>query len=246
MSLFSIIVCTYNSEKTIERCLNSIFEQDFDDYEVILQDGKSSDQTLAISTRFVHLGTKIVSVSDLGIYDAFNKAVARCTGEYIIFLNSDDLFNSKDVLSALAKPLLASKPGAVHGNLLMVNAEGRSVRRWISRNFKTNRIKLGILPPHPACVLKRQHMNAVGDFNTDYLISGDTDFLMRYFMKFPSDTVYVDKIVTKMYLGGVSTGGLKAEYIKFNEDRIIFGKYVNFPTLRVIFKKIHKLTNFLQ
>jgi glycosyltransferase involved in cell wall biosynthesis len=245
MALFSIIVCTYNSEKTIERCLQSIFEQDFDDYEVILQDGKSSDQTLAVATRFVHLGAKIVSAPDLGIYDAFNKAVARCAGEYIIFLNSDDLFNSKDVLSALSKPLIASKPGAVHGNLLMVNAEGHLVRRWISRNFKTSRITLGILPPHPACVLKRRNMNAVGDFNTNYFISGDTDFLIRYFMKFPSDTVYIDKIVTKMYLGGASTGGIKSEYIKFKEDRNIFGKHFYFATLRVIFKKFYKLMNFL-
>lgn len=245
MALFSIIVCTYNSEKTIDRCLGSIFEQDFKDFEVILQDGNSSDGTLVAAEKYRQLGVNITSSVDHGIYDAFNKAVSRCSGEYVLFLHSDDLFNSTDVLSTLAQPLSASKPNAVHGNLLMVNAEGSTVRRWISSGFKHSRMKFGILPPHPACVLKRCNMLILGPFNTDYLISGDTDFLIRYFLEFPTDYVYVNKIVTKMYLGGASTKGLKSEYIKLKEDRLIFKNFYYFPTLRALLKKANKISNFL-
>src|ERR1019366_6920119 len=105
MPKLSIIVPTFNSSTYIERCLQSIRIQTFRDYEVILQDGASSDDSVQIARSFrdanAGMDIKLFSGKDEGVYDAMNKACRVARGEWLYFLGSDDELHDANVLSAV-------------------------------------------------------------------------------------------------------------------------------------------------
>lgn len=92
--LFSIITCTYNSQKFIKKNLESVKAQIFMDYEQIIIEGQSSDKTVEIVKSFQKNNPKIklFSYPAKGISDAFNKGIKHSKGKYLFFLNSDDSF----------------------------------------------------------------------------------------------------------------------------------------------------------
>jgi len=94
----SIIIPVFNGEDCIEECLSSILSQVFKDYEIIIKDGLSTDRTLDIIRKLNNKKIKIVSSSDSGIYDAMNQGIEYSSGNWIIFMGSDDSFTSPDVL----------------------------------------------------------------------------------------------------------------------------------------------------
>ena len=88
----SIIIATYNSGKTLRAALRSVVEQIYQDWECIIVDGASSDDTLSIIEEYESLDNRIrhISEPDNGIYDAFNKGWKLANGEWIHYLGSDD------------------------------------------------------------------------------------------------------------------------------------------------------------
>ena len=88
--LISIITVCYNSEKTIERSIQSIINQSYKNIEFIIIDGSSSDNTLEIIDKYKEMISIKISEKDSGIYDAFNKGLNICNGDLIGFVNSDD------------------------------------------------------------------------------------------------------------------------------------------------------------
>lgn len=88
--IISIIIATYNAEKTLKRCLNSIVSQKKDQLELLIIDGCSTDRTMDIVREFAESIDVIVSEVDKGIYDAWNKGIRLATGEWIMFLGADD------------------------------------------------------------------------------------------------------------------------------------------------------------
>lgn len=116
---FTVVTVCFNAQKTISKTVNSVLAQDYDNYEYIIIDGASTDSTLKIlnSVRDDHL--KIKSEPDKGIYDAMNKALDMSSGDFLIFLGSDDLFYSKAVLSNVSKRI-KSYADIVYGNVVQM------------------------------------------------------------------------------------------------------------------------------
>ena len=92
--LFSIITVTRNSEKHVEECIKSVLGQKYKNFEYIIIDGKSSDQTLKIIKKYQKKINIIKSEKDKGIYDAFNKGVNLSAGKFICIVNSDDILTN--------------------------------------------------------------------------------------------------------------------------------------------------------
>jgi len=86
----SVITPSYNSAIYIERAIKSVLNQDYKNWEHLIIDGESTDETVHIVKKFPHL--KWISEKDEGQSDAMNKGLKICTGEIIVFLNSDDEF----------------------------------------------------------------------------------------------------------------------------------------------------------
>lgn len=98
---FSIIIPTYNSSATLGQALNSIIEQSFKDFEILIMDGASSDKTVAIAQKINDPRISIYSEPDSGVYDAMNKGIARARGEWVYFLGSDDWLINNTVLDKI-------------------------------------------------------------------------------------------------------------------------------------------------
>src|ERR1700761_7508109 len=99
--LFSIIVPTYNSGATLRRCLESLAVQTFTDFEVLVMDGVSTDDTLRITEEMsseFQGRLRLTSEPDKGVYDAMNKGILGARGKWLLFLGSDDRLNDDLVL----------------------------------------------------------------------------------------------------------------------------------------------------
>jgi len=109
---FSIITVCYNASQNIAATLHSIVTQNYTDFELIIIDGLSTDNTLQIAKQFDP--NIIISEPDKGIYDAMNKGIELATGDYINFMNVGDCFNDPTILSQIAA--LHSDADILYGN----------------------------------------------------------------------------------------------------------------------------------
>ena len=103
----SIVTVCYNSSKTISNCIESVLRQNNNNYEYIIIDGASDDGTVEIAKTYKEkfeekdIKYTIISEPDLGIYNAMNKGIDRASGEWILYLNSDDEFYGNKAIREL-------------------------------------------------------------------------------------------------------------------------------------------------
>src|SRR3954454_911185 len=120
----SIITVCFNSEKTIRDTIESVLSQDYSHIEHIIVDGASSDGTMDIVHGYRERVAKVICEPDNGIYDAMNKGVAAATGDVVGILNSDDFYDSSNVISCVLEAF-DNQPGVdiVFGDVVFVQPE---------------------------------------------------------------------------------------------------------------------------
>jgi len=206
----SIITVSYNSEKTIEDTIKSVFNQQFVDLEYIIIDGGSKDNTMEIVNKYKDKITKVISESDRGIYDAMNKGIALATGEVVGIINSDDFFHHKTVLQEVEKKFENSNVDGVYGNISYVDRFDvcKEVRFWYAGEYNENKLKRGWIMPHPAFFVKKKVYNDFGLFNLDFKIAADYELMLR-FLKNNLQIKYLNKTLVCMREGGYSAKNIK-------------------------------------
>jgi putative colanic acid biosynthesis glycosyltransferase len=112
----SIITVNYNNDFSLENTISSVIKQYFLDYEYIVIDGGSNDNSVEIIKKYASKITYWISEKDNGIYHAMNKGIAQASGEYILFLNAGDIFADTTVLQKIEPYLTAD---FVCGNALL-------------------------------------------------------------------------------------------------------------------------------
>ena len=172
---FSIIIPTYNSAKTIASSFESIINQSFTNFEVIVIDGKSSDETLSISQSYCESfrNFKIISEKDNGIYQAMNKGIEMAKGEWLYFLGSDDYLIDNSVLENLIRLGNLESHDFVYGNVLSPeygeNYDGEfDQKKILNRNIC-----------HQALFVRKKLFYQLGKFNIRYRQLADYDFNLR-------------------------------------------------------------------
>lgn len=222
---FSIIVATYNSEKTLADTFESLLRQSYQNYEVILCDGASSDNTMRIVDSYrARFGDRLRAVSepDKGLYDAMNKGIDRATGDIVGILNSDDFYTSSDVLERIVKvfagnPLLEAVYGDVH--YVKPSDLNRTVRYYSSRLFRPRYMRMGFMPAHPSFYCLRSLYSTYGKFRLEYNVAADFDQLFRLLFINRIRTQYIPMDFVTMRTGGVSTSGLKS-HVQILKDHV--------------------------
>ncbi|RUO19610.1 glycosyl transferase [Aliidiomarina iranensis] len=207
----SIITVCYNSESTIEDTIKSVLSQDYDDIEYIIIDGGSTDRTLDIVNKYADRIESVVSEPDNGIYDAMNKGIEIATGELIGILNSDDLFASERTISEVAEKVKSLPRNSLfYGAVAIVDREEiDKVRRYYSiKRFTKRKLKVGIMPPHPATFVFKSVYEDIGSYQTDYRIAADFEFYVRATIKHDIPAVNIGVHVVNMRDGGISTSGI--------------------------------------
>ena len=158
----SIITVCHNSEKTLIDTLNSVLSQKYPDIEHIIVDGQSTDNTQKIIKEYKHANKIIIIENDNGIYDAMNKGIMAATGEVITILNSDDIYQSENVINNVVKEIKLdkNKHDIFLGDVVFFKEKNFSfVRRFYSsKNFKPWMLKIGLMPPHPSSFIKKKNL----------------------------------------------------------------------------------------
>lgn len=205
--LISIITPTFNSGSSIEKTVNSVITQSFGDFEHIIIDNLSKDNTLElIRNTYKNAGLeeklKIISEKDCGISDAFNKGIANASGEIIGILNSDDIFYDKTILSKINSAL--SEPGKLiaHGNIYFEDhIYGSNVR------FPLKDRVLGVGFNHPGMFVNKEVYKKTGLYNTNMHFAMDIDFFFRLqkeYQDIKKYSSYINYPLVTMKAGGAS------------------------------------------
>ena len=137
----SIITVTYNSEKYLQDCIDSVQSQQYPHIEHIIIDGKSTDGTKDIILRNEESLSCWVSETDRGMYDAINKGIKLATGDVIGILNSDDMLENSMVISDIADSFKNQDVSVVYGDLKYIspNNTKKVLRVWKGKPFRRSR-----------------------------------------------------------------------------------------------------------
>lgn len=206
----SIITVCFNSEKTIEKTFQSVKEQTYKNIEYVVVDGKSTDKTLKIANWYKDTISKIISEPDKGLYDAMNKGIQLATGDIIGILNSDDVFYDENVIRKIAELHSQNPVDASVGNIVQCNSYGKQLRKYSSKFWKPEKLRLGFMPPHPAVFFKRKLFEEYGYYSIEYKIGADYELITRFFLKHCISWKYSGITTTSMLIGGVSSSGFKS------------------------------------
>jgi glycosyltransferase involved in cell wall biosynthesis len=203
--LISIIVATFNSEKTISDTLDSIKTQIFNNYEIIIIDKDSSDKTIEIVKK-KKLKTRIYIGKDHGIFDAINKGIKKSRGKIISILHSNDYYYDKYSLENVANLFTLKKVDIVYGNLIYVGQNNKNyiIRYWKSSDFKKNLFMKGWSPPHPAFFCKKKNYVEAGLYKINFGNSADIELMHRFLQVRKFKSYFLNKALVVMRYGGAS------------------------------------------
>lgn len=123
----SVVTAVWNVAGSLKATLRSIREQTYPEVEMIIVDGGSTDDTLAIAQGFAGPDVTIISEPDNGIYDAMNKGIALATGEFVCFMNAGDGFANKGVIAEVVDALREEPADYVYGNVISVFGAGEKL-----------------------------------------------------------------------------------------------------------------------
>lgn len=230
--ILTVITVSYNAVKVIEQTILSIVNQNFEDFEYIIIDGGSTDGTIDMIKKYQDKISFWISEPDNGIYDAMNKGIQYAKGEWLIFMNSGDLFHSKDFYKNI---FLDNKEinqyDIIYGNTLAKNkGEILSIPRKVIKPdfFFLNTIC------HQSVFFNKRVFNTVGVYNLDYKIISDRDLLYRI-ANSNGKFYYVEDIISIWDEEGFS----KENFSLFIKEVDFFTRK-NFNFLERIFLKLEK------
>ena len=208
----TIITVCRNAEGTIEATLRSVAEQDHPDIEHIVIDGDSWDGTEDVVRRHGQRVARFVSETDGGIYDAMNKGIRSASGDCTCFLNADDFYASRSVVSALVSALDSTMAGAAHADLRYVDRgdTSREIRRWKGCGFEPGAFARGWAPAHPTFVARTELLREMGGFDTRYRLAADFDLMLRMLEVRRVPSTYLPLDAVRMRVGGATSGSLRS------------------------------------
>jgi len=206
--MFSIIVVSLNAGEKLLATIESIREQSFTDYEVVVKDGGSKDGSMELlKQKMLSFDTamknriKLVEEKDSSIYDGMNQAVEKTEGKYLYFLNCGDYFYNERVLEDVAEGIRADKKGAkifygdiydaLRGNVVASNPkiDGFACYRYV--------------PCHQACFYDRKLFEKRG-YNPEYRVRGDYEHFLYSYYKENAKPAYVPVVIASYEGGGFS------------------------------------------
>lgn len=215
----SVITVTYNSAATVRDTMESVLRQGYKDYEYLVIDGGSKDNTVDIikEMELKFEGRMCwISEKDKGMYDGINKGIRMATGDVVGIINSDDFYHRTDIFDYINKSFEENKDvKAIYGDVRFVNPDNleKTVRYYSSKHWKPWRFRFGFMPAHPTFFTYKENFEKYGYYQYDYHIAADYELLIRHLYTNHVRAKYVPLDFMKMRTGGRSTNGWKANVL---------------------------------
>lgn len=194
--LVSIITVVFNGEKHLEQTMQSVLSQTYNTIEYIIIDGGSTDDTVDIIKKYAERLAYWVSEPDKGISDAFNKGIAKATGEIIGILNADDWYEADTVAQVVAK---IDQGDIFHGVMQYWDGDKKLHKTYPDASLLAKEMTIN----HPTVFVKKWVYEKYGVFKLDYRYAMDYELMLRFFVngvKFYA----IDSVLTNMRYEGVS------------------------------------------
>ena len=241
--MFSILIPTFNSSKTIQDTINSITLQKFTNYEIIVIDNNSTDHTIQILKKNKLPNIKFIIEKDEGIYDAINKGILNARGDIISLLHSNDVYYNSCVLENISEIFNHEKADIVYGDLIYVkkNNLNKIIRYWKCSSFYPGRFLKGWHPPHPTFFVKKKFYNKYCLYKSNIGNSADVELMYRFLEINKISSFYINKILVKMRYGGKSNKKISSIV---NQNLVILNFLgINRSLIKVILFFLHKIIN---
>lgn len=203
--LISIITVCFNSEKTIKKTIESVLKQTYKNYEYIIIDGKSTDNTIKIVESYLPLfegRLRYISEKDTGIYNAMNKGINNCKGELIGILNSDDFYATNTLQLVVEEYEKEKYPFIIiNGDMERVDSEDNVVFRYrFSYKMIDNKECFG----HPSMFAAKAVYDRIGLYDETYKLAADGEWQYRAHDDSKVRYVLVSEVFNHMREGGAS------------------------------------------
>lgn len=195
----SIITVSYNSVNTIEKTIQSVLKQSYQNIEYIVIDGLSTDGTQQVIEKYIDKIAYYISEKDDGLYDAMNKGIYISTGEIIGIINSDDWY-AENVIEDIVDYFLQSEADLIYGNIINALQDKEVQQNW---KIPLDHMWYEMAVPHPSVFVKKKIYEQMGVFNVVYKFAADYELLLRFYSK-KVKFGYLDKVIAYFRSGGVS------------------------------------------
>lgn len=239
MSKISVITVVKNDGGNILKTVRSVLNQKNVNFEYLIMDGMSSDST---SNKLRLLSKKniiYVRQRDKNLYDAINTGVKIASGDYIFLIHSGDIFYNDFVLNKIQKKL-HQNPDIIYGNLKYYIIKNNTIhikRIWKQRIKKITKFNVFKIP-HTTIIIKKEILNKLNHYNTEFSISSDMDFMIRLSQLKKINLIYLNTYFILMLHDGLSTS--KTNFLKkFLQDIKVLYKFYNHKIFIFYFFKIY-------
>jgi glycosyltransferase involved in cell wall biosynthesis len=197
----TILIPTLQAESTLQESLDSLINQDFRDFEILIMDSVSHDGTLAIARDAAEKDRRIrvFSAPDNGVYDAMNKGIQQARGQWIYFLGSDDFMYNSQVLSTVFAIKDRDRFDLLYGNVVSPSYSGVYDREFTFKKLLERNIS------HQAIFYRRTIFDFIGNYNVRYKGHADWDLNIRCFSDNRVRRLYIDMIIARFGADGLSS-----------------------------------------
>ncbi len=213
---FSIITVNYNNESGLDKTISNIVklkEVTKEDVELIVIDGCSNDKSLNVINNNKHHIDKWIYETDDGIFDAMNKGIDLATNDWLIFMNSGDIFYDSKILNKIPSKILCGTINLIYGNKVEngVVCKAKSIHS----------LKLGVIHACHQSMLFKRRLDI--KYDVGIVLYGDFGFVADYYLASPEDIFYLDEIISETEPNGI---GSKANFTKRKEKyQLVYSRF---------------------
>jgi glycosyltransferase involved in cell wall biosynthesis len=210
----SIITINFNNAEGLQKTMESVFSQSYDNFQFLIIDGASTDGSVAILESNNDRLDYWVSEQDSGVYNAMNKGIMASNGDYLLFLNSGDQLTGP---SALSDFIHHEKFGGdiIYGDYMFENGEKVFPDQLTPVYFMRTSL------PHQSTFFKKEVFDIMGSYDESYKLGGDRAFYIKSFLSNRFQFVHVNYFLTFFDMEGMSNSQ-EHSYQKKEEDEQMF------------------------
>ncbi len=247
--LISICIPTYNRSGFLTRSINSALNQSYENYEILIIDDGSTDNTRQIIESFNNSKIRYIYKEHTGIPDTRNRALAEAKGEFILWLDSDDEIFPNILELYIAKLNEQRNLELIYPNLQIIDEEGKQkqilkYQNWNNRQNEALQFALKIGSPFPnaSSLVKKSIYEEIGNFDLEFKRAQDFDFWVRMLIKRNTIMYHYDTILYSYYMHKDNVTGLLTDKTNYKYERIIISNILTYCQLYDLFSAL-KLNN---